>query len=189
MNWLDPIGASLSLICTYYFAQAKRLAWLLGMIAIAVNTILYWQKGIYGYLLLEAVYFGSMIYGWYNWSRKDATGVERPIRSLTLKESLVLGLIVLFSTVILARLLVLAHSDIPYWDASTTVLSLLAQWLLCTKVIQCWFIWFVVDASTGALQFYKGIPFHSAIHWMYLILAVVGFFRWRKMYQAQPLYS
>jgi nicotinamide mononucleotide transporter len=185
MNWLDPIGAGLSLICTYYFTQAKRTAWLIGIAAIILNSILYWQKGIYGYLLLEGIYFFSMIYGWYHWSIAGPK-LARPIRYLTLSQGLLFALLGMSGILIMAFLLQqFTDSNIPYWDATTTVLSLIAQWLLCLKIIHCWLLWFVVDAMVAIVQLYKGIPFHSAIHWLYLIMAVMGYWRWRQLYQKQ----
>jgi len=185
MNWLDFVGASLSLISTYYFTQARRLAWLVSLFAITLNTILYWQKGIYGHLLLEGIYFISMIYGWYQWSG-TRTKDSRPIRYLSFKELgyYVLGAII-GTAAIGHTLSTFTDSTIPYWDASTTVLCLIAQWLLCTKVIHCWILWFVVDAMVALLQFYKGLPFHSAVHWLYLIMAVVGYVKWRKLLASQ----
>lgn len=183
MNWLDFTGACLSLTSTYYFTQAKRLAWLVGLFAIILNTILYWNKGIYGHMLLEATYFISMIYGWFNWSSHSQS--TRGIRSLRLGEGLFYGAISCAAFVSLSQYLI-AYTDstIPYWDAISTVLSLLAQWLLCLKILQCWIIWFVVDAIIAGLQFYKGIPFHSALHWIYLGMAIWGYWRWRLIYVA-----
>jgi nicotinamide mononucleotide transporter len=183
MNWLDPIGAGLSLICTYYFTSAKRVAWILGMCAILLNSILYWQKGIYGSLILESVYFLSMIYGWYQWSLKNNKTSALSIRYLSFKQIAYICVVACMSILLLAKGLALTDSDIPYWDATTTVLSLIAQGLLCLKYIHCWILWFFVDALMASLQLYKGIPFHSAIHWSYLILAVLGYVRWRKIYQ------
>jgi nicotinamide mononucleotide transporter len=182
MNWLDPIGAGMSLVCTYYFTQAKRLAWGLGMVAIAINSVLYWQKGIYGSVMLECIYFLSMIYGWYQWSHHHQKAL-RPIRYLTLKECIFLIIVALFAIILMAKALSFTSSDIPYWDAITTILSLIAQALLCLKIIHCWILWFVVDALMAAMQLYKGIPFHSAIHWSYLVLAVMGYVHWRKIYR------
>lgn len=182
MNWLDPVGAGFSLICTYYFTAAKRLAWLLGMIAITLNVVLYWQKGIYGSLLLEVIYFISMIYGWYQWSC-GSSRQERPIRYLGLKEALSLIPLALLGCALFSfALKTLTDSDIPYMDGIATALSLLAQWLLCLKIIHCWILWFIVDALMACMQLYKGLIFHSAIYWLYLILAVVGYFRWRNIY-------
>ncbi|MFI4938292.1 MAG: nicotinamide riboside transporter PnuC [Candidatus Berkiellales bacterium] len=179
MNWLDFAGAGMSLVCTYYFTQAKRLAWLLGMIAVLLNGLLYWSTGIYGALLLEIVLLFTMIYGWYHWSENKKA---LPIRSLTFNEGIAYGFIVVLTTWIMAQGLMLwTDSEIPYWDATVTTLGLMAQWLLCLKIIHCWILWFIVDALAASLQLYKGIPFHSAMQCLYLILAVVGYLRWRKL--------
>ncbi|MBS0290216.1 MAG: nicotinamide mononucleotide transporter [Proteobacteria bacterium] len=186
MNWLDPLGAGLSLVCTYHFTQAKRSAWLLGMLAIAVNSILYWQKGIYGALLLEGIYFVTMIYGWFQWMSSHTATKVRPIGYLTLKQTIILCFASIASIYIISYLLALAGSDIPYWDAITTTLSLLAQLLLCLKIIHCWILWFFVDALMALMQLYKGLPFHSALYWTYLALAVLGYLRWRQIAQTTP---
>lgn len=186
IHWLDPIGACLALLCTYQFAQAKRFAWILGLITIAINSVLYWQKGIYGHLLLEAIYCASMIYGWFHWSIPKENQKSRPIRYLILSEVLFYTALAIIGIGLLAQGLILyTDSDVPYWDATTTCLSLIAQWLLCRKVIHCWILWFVVDVMMACLQFYKGIPFHSAVHWLYLGMAVLGYYRWLSLYKAQ----
>lgn len=182
MPWLDFTGACLSLICTYYFTQAKRLAWLLGLIAILFNTVLYWQKGIYGHLILETTYFVSMIYGWFKWKSQNKESALM-IRALRLGEGLMYSAIAGVAIFLFSQwLIIYTDSDIPYWDAISTVLSLLAQWLLCLRVLHCWILWFIVDAMIAGLQFYKGIPFHSALHFIYLGMAVWGFWRWRQIY-------
>lgn len=186
MNWLDFVGASLSLISTYYFTQACRKAWLISLLAITLNTILYWQKGVYGHLLLEGIYFISMIYGWYQWSENHTKEDRTLIRYLSLNEMLCYVAMAITGIVLMAQgLIAYTDSTIPYWDASTTILCLIAQWLLCRKVIHCWILWFVVDAMVALLQFYKGMPFHSAVHWLYLIMAVVGYYRWRQLFAFQ----
>jgi len=181
MNWLDPVGAGLSLICTYYFTQARRLAWLIGMVAIALNSILYWQKGIYGSVMLEGVYFLTMIYGLFSWSSSRKTLTHRDIRFLSISQLGKLILLAVVSVIVLSFMLKKSGSDIPYWDALTTTLALIAQGLLCLKYIHCWILWFIVDAMMACMQLYKGIPFHSAIHWMYLLFAVMGYLRWHKI--------
>ncbi|MCS5710018.1 nicotinamide riboside transporter PnuC [Candidatus Berkiella aquae] len=186
MNWLDFTGASLSLLSTYYFTQARRLAWLVGIFAITLNVTLYWQKGIYGHLILEGIYFISMLYGWFQWSAKATSKPSRAIRYLSWKEISYYALLAASGIILMAQTLS-AHTDstIPYWDASTTILSLIAQWLLCIKIIHCWILWFIVDVLVALLQLYKGLPFHSAVHWLYLIMAVVGYYRWRKLFHQQ----
>jgi nicotinamide mononucleotide transporter len=185
MNWLDLFGACLSLTCTYYFTTLKRAAWAIGALAIILNSILYYQKGIYGSLFLEAVYFISMIWGWYEWGKKRNADA-RPVIFLKSRHILFLSVLAVLGIAFVSFLLkAFTDSDVPYLDATITVLSLIAQGLLCIKVIHCWIVWFVVDALVAGLHIYKGIPFHSALHWLYLIFAVVGFCRWYQIYQKQ----
>lgn len=179
MNWLDPMGASLSLACTYYLTAAYRSAWLIGLCAIILNAILYWQKGIYGALFLELIYFVSSIYGWYQWHASQ-NRPTRAIRHLSIKEGVFFISLAMLGTIMIAAFLSQwTDSEVPYWDAAITAMSLIAQWLLCLKVIQCWLVWFVVDAMVASLHLYKGIPFHSIIHWIYLLLALLGYWRWQ----------
>ncbi|MGD9591482.1 MAG: nicotinamide riboside transporter PnuC [Candidatus Berkiella sp.] len=187
MNWLDPIGAGLSLICTYYFAQARSLAWVFGIAAVSINCILYWQKGIYGSVMLESIYFLSMIYGYFSWSSTRKTLTYQDIRFLNLKQMAKLLLISIAGILVFSFILKKSGSDIPYWDATTSTLALIAQALLCLKYIHCWILWFIVDAMMAAMQLYKGIPFHSAVHWMYLLFAVIGYLRWHKIARKHAL--
>lgn len=186
VSWLDPIGACIALLCTYYFTQARRFAWCLGLIAIVINAILYYEKGIYGRVGLEFLYFVSMIYGLYHWGQAKSERTPTVISRLNRREILQYALLATGAIWGLAQLLQnMTNSTIPYWDATTTVLSLMAQWWLCRKIIQSWILWFFVDAMVAILQCYKGIPFHSMVHWMYLGMAVMGYYRWRRLYEEQ----
>ena len=68
-----------------------------------------------------------------------------------------------------------------WWDATTTILSLIGHTLLTLKVIHCWIFWIVSDALKAYLQYQQGIPYHSLLHVMYLSLAVLGYYRWKKI--------
>lgn len=185
MNWLDFIGACLSLTCTYYFTTIERAAWAIGALAIILNSILYYQKGIYGSLFLEGVYFISMIWGWFEWGRKQDTRL-RPVTFLKNNFIVALGIIAVIGICVVSFILkTYTDSNVPYIDATITVLSLIAQFLLCIKVIHCWILWFIVDALVVGLHIYKGIPFHSALHFVYLIFAILGFYRWYQVYRNQ----
>lgn len=187
MNILDFVGAALSLSATYYFTQAKRCAWLIGLCATILNMMLYCQKGIYGHLCLEAIYSISMLYGWFQWQSGKAV-LSRSIRALTWKEGAFYSALAYCGIVFLGKILIhYTDSEIPYWDATSTILSLLAQWMLCLKIIHCWLLWFIVDTLIASLQYYKGIPFHSAAHWIYLSMAILGYWQWKQIWQKQKV--
>lgn len=187
MTLLDPIGASLSLMSTFCFVNAKRVAWVIGMAAIAVNTTLYFYKGLYGQVALEAVYMLSMVYGLYLWSSTHQQDKpELAISHLTIEHGMTLVPLNMIGIVgawwILSSYL---QSTVPFLDALILCMSLSAQWLLCRKVFECWMVWFVVDAIVVWVHAQKGIPFHSGVHFIYLFLAVAGHLRWKRLMATQ----
>lgn len=182
LTLLDPIGAAIALLATYQFTKASFFAWPISLIAITINSYLYWQKGIYGHVGLECIYLMSTLYGWYLWIQRGPQNDHRPIRNMPqigYSCLLIAGpiLFILFSKGLQRYF----NSDIPSWDAATTLLALTAQYMLCRKWIECWVIWFVVDALVVGLHLYKEIPFHAASHALYLGLAVLGYIRWKKI--------
>ncbi|PMB55017.1 nicotinamide riboside transporter PnuC [Coxiella endosymbiont of Rhipicephalus microplus] len=180
LHILDIAGAIFSFFSTVFYVKAYKWAWTLGTIATVINIVLYGLTGIYGDMALTGIYFLSMFYGWYQWTRhkKSETLV---ITNLTVSLALILSVVAFFGTLIMAELLKhFTNSQVPYIDSITTILSLIAQWMICKKMIETWFLWFVVDALYVGLYFYKGIPAHSILWVIYLGMAIAGYLHWWK---------
>ena len=47
--------------------------------------------------------------------------------------------------------------------------------------IEQWFFWIIVDAVCFYLYIVKGIPFKAGLYGLYVIIAVAGYFKWKKM--------
>ncbi len=176
---LDISGAICDFIATVLYAKASIYAWPIGIISIFVNGWLYFKGGLYGDMTIQAVYLVSSLYGWYEWLYGGKEHHELTVSYITFKHAALLTLIGACGFVASVFLLThYTHSQVPYWDAATAVLSLLAQWLMCRKIIETWIVWFVVDAMYVFLYFYKNMPAHSIILFIYLGLAIVGYVRW-----------
>ncbi len=77
------------------------------------------------------------------------------------------------------------NADLPYWDATTTVLALTAQYLIARKILESWCLWIVVDwLSLGVLN-YKGLHGVMSQYAVFLMLATAGLWEWRKSYLEQ----
>ena len=48
------------------------------------------------------------------------------------------------------------------------------------EIHRTWWIWIVVDAELAALYLYKGIPFTAALYALYAVIAVAGYFKWKR---------
>lgn len=182
---LDPMGAGLSLLATYFFTKASIHAWPISILAIVINTFLYFSKGIYGQVGLECFYLLTTLYGWFVWSQKETT---KPLSITNIPKSIfwaslpIIGITIYMLSYMLKTFF---DSNIAMQDATVTICSLTAQLMLCQKWIECWAIWFLVDAMIMVIHWSKGIPFHSAIHGIYLGMAILGYVRWKKQQDTQ----
>lgn len=181
--FFDLAGATLSLLSTYYFIRLNNKAWLVGIAATCLNGWLYWQQGIYADMMLEVVYFLSMGYGWYRWqrTRQNKTNQQREIGYLNLGQStgLMVLIMVVFSSIYFS-LIVFTKSTVAFLDATTTSLSLIAQGLMCHKIIVTWLLWFITDLLYALMYFNKHLPFHTGLMLVYTGMAVTGYVVWAR---------
>lgn len=183
---LDFFGALFSLISTYFFIRLDKRAWSIGSLAILLNISLYFQKGIYADMLLESGYLVTLIWGWRLWSN-DKNKNALDIRSLTPGSGLLAALIFFLLFLIIYTILIrFTDSTVPFLDALTTALSLIAQGLMCYKFIATWVLWFIVDAIYALLYAQKSIPFHSLLMLVYTLMAVFGFYSWSRARNSNP---
>ncbi len=177
---LDPIGSFFSLFATYLFTRASVFAWPVSIGAISINLFLYYDKGIFGHAGLEIIYLITTLYGWWFWRQKKDQTSTPIIRMPQIAKKWLIALVpvaIIVQTMVLKAL----GSNIAVLDASTTILALVAQWMICRKWIECWTLWFVVDAMVVVVHAIKGLPFHSLTHFLYLGFAIRGHLKWHAI--------
>lgn len=197
MNYLDFLGALLSLASTLLYTRENIIAWPVGLLACSINFVLYAKHGIYADAYLEIAYVFITFYGWYQWLYGAKDHASLKIRHIRINEAWLLLSIGIGSSALIG--FYLSHyttSNIPYLDATTTVFSLIGQWLICKKIIETWLVWFVVDGIYVWLYLHKAIPFHSLLMMLYLAIALFGYYRWDKSMRSfstpsstQPVYT
>lgn len=72
-------------------------------------------------------------------------------------------------------------SNVPWLDSFTTALSIVGMWMLARKYVEQWWAWIAVDAVSSGLYIYKGLDFTAGLYALYTIIAIFGYFKWRKM--------
>lgn len=180
---LDVLGSACSMVSTYYFIQQNNKAWIVGALATIINTILYGYKGIYADMSLEIFYFFTMIYGWITWRYKSThhNGTVLRLNQLTTFHwLLILASLGLIYSGVFYILTHYTHSSVAFLDATTTSLSIVAQWLMCYKVILTWVLWFITDILYSLMYLEKQLPFHAMLMIFYTILAVTGYLLWSR---------
>ena len=180
---LQIVGIALGLLYLWLEYKANIWLWVVGMLMPCVHCILYYKSGLYADSAMQAYYIVAGLYGLGVWlaGRKRT---EKPLKIANIPVRLVVPLVLIYTVLHAAIYFVLVRftdSSVPFWDAMTTAMSMVAMWLLSRKYIEQWLVWLVVDAVTVGLYIYKGIPFTAGLYMLYTSLAVVGYLRWRKM--------
>ncbi len=179
MHLLDFLGAAFGIADTVLLIRCSIWAWPVGILAILLNTLLYWHSLLFADMCLQSLYLALYIYGWVYWQHENHQ--QKKIDQLSFKQvSRLLLYAVIFILLIHSLLSQFTPSTTPWFDATTTVLAIVAQWLTCKRVLQNWLLWFVNDTLYSILYAYKQLPFHVAEHLFYLSLAVIGYYAWTK---------
>lgn len=189
MNWnfddsVEIFGAIAGLVFLYLEIKQNRWLWPLGLLTSGLYIYVFFTARLYADMSLQFYYVFISIYGWILWSKGDGESKgEIPIKKITAKLFFVL---IIFSVVIyitIAYILVaFTDASVPYWDAFTTALSIVATWMLARKILEQWLVWIVVNAVSLGLYIYKGLYPTSILFLFYTSMAIVGYWQWRKSY-------
>jgi nicotinamide mononucleotide transporter len=74
---------------------------------------------------------------------------------------------------------------LPYWDSTTTAISLVAQGLLSRRKIENWLLWIGVDVAYVSMYWLRHLYLTSALYAVFLGLAAYGYWQWRQEYRRQ----
>ncbi len=188
INWLDLTTALLGLAYILLEYKASIWMWAVGAVMQLLGIVLYYQKGLYADCGMEFYYLAMTAYGYWRWTHKtssdaaQASAEEAPITHIPARLAVRWGALFLALWAVIWYLL--AHftdSTVPVADAFTTALSLVGIWALAHKYVEQWFIWIAVDVVTCWLYFAKDIPFKATLYALYIIIAIFGYRRWRRM--------
>ena len=200
-HWLDMLTTALGLTYILLEYRASIWMWAVGFAMQSLGIVLYYQKGLYADCGMEFYYLAMTVYGWWNWKasplpspkgegetpQKEKTPITSWLsRPHSLREGLRVGLLTLVAWGILYFwLATCTDSRVPLADSFTTSLSFVGIWALARKYLEQWLIWIVVDVVTCGLYFYKDIPFKASLYALYVIIAIAGYRKWRRMMMSE----
>jgi nicotinamide mononucleotide transporter len=187
MNWItdnivEIIGTISGLIFLYLEIKQNKWLWPVGLLTSVMYIYVFFVAKLYADMSLQFYYVFISIYGWILWSRgKKQEEKELPVIRLHLNLSLKLVAASIGIYALIAYILVnFTDGSVPYWDAFTTALSIVATWMLARKILEQWLVWIVVNSVSLGLYIYKDLNFTAVLFFFYTTMAVVGYLQWKK---------
>jgi len=172
---------------------AKGNIWnyIFGIVYNAIYVYISWKSKLYADSAIYLLYYLPMQFvGWYNWKKnRDQESGAVNVVHLTRRTALILlaaaaVLIPLFAWIL--GLPAIGDSQ-PWLDATTTVISILAMYMMVKAIAEQWYIWIVLDAVQvvkWTVATVNGEP-HAALMLVmfafFLANAVYGLIQWNRL--------
>ena len=184
-TWLELAAVAIALLMVGCNIREIHWGWPLAAISSVMYFALFWRNRIYGDATLQVFFAVVALWGWVQWLRGvrpdgSALRVARLSRrglALTVAACAVLWPAVGFF------LKAYTDTDVPWWDAFPTAVSLVGQFLLGRKYIENWLAWIVVNTVSVGLFAYKGLWLTVALYAVFIALSVVGWRAWSSRMQ------
>ncbi|MCK0130217.1 nicotinamide riboside transporter PnuC [Flavobacteriaceae bacterium F08102] len=171
-------------ILSVWYAKKEHI-WVYptGLIATIITVYLLYKAGYFGDMMMNFYYSVMSIYGWYNWSRKKDDKILVPISRTNLREKII-GFILFLVTMIVTYTVYKSNGQLletaNYIDIFTSGVFFTAMWFMANKKIENWTLWIFADFITVPLYGYRGLGILSLQYLIFTILAIQGYFAWKK---------
>jgi len=183
----ELVAVATGIVYVILIMRRNRLGWLAGAVSSLIYVWLAATARLPMQSALQAYYVVMAAYGWWSWTRNQQEEGGR-IHSWPWVRHAVALLAVVIASAASARLLAEeTRAAWPLLDSLTTMVSLLATWMVARSILQNWLYWIGADAVMIFLFQQQGHPFTALLFMFYLIVAILGFRKWRQLYRAQTI--
>lgn len=190
-SWAALISSVTGIICVVLVAKGRTSNYLWGVVNAALYGYAAYSWKLYGDFTLNIFYFLPMqFYGWYIWTKPGFKANASNVKVILMsnKSRIIWALLSAVAIIIYGTILKNAGGNTPYWDATSTVFSVVAMILMARRMTEQWILWIVVDVVTvymwANIVFNEGGMMNMGILIMWCawtINALYGFYNWIKM--------
>jgi len=179
MSWTEALGFATGAVSVWLYVRQNVWAWPTGIANSAFWLVLFWGSRLYLDAGLQIVYIGLGVWGWYWWLRGGERGGRLHLSRTPRAEAWLLVGIGILATLGLWWAMVAVDDALPLPDAATTVVSLIAQYMLTRKLLANWWCWIAVDVAYVIMYASQHLYLTAALQPLFLAMCVVGLRQWR----------
>lgn len=181
MFWIEPLAALLGVLSVWLMTKQKPLAWPVGLLMVLLYVLVFYEARLYSEMLLQLIYALLQGYGWWRWLRGGLA--QKPLAVSVLPagrlwRDLSVGLLI---TLVLGALMSrYTDANLPWLDAALTGFSLVGQYWMANKRLQCWPLWLVLDLVYVGMFLAVGLQLTAALYLVFTGLAAYGWWQWSR---------
>ena len=184
---LEIIAVFFGFLSVWFSKNNNILVFPTGMINTSIFVYLLLKWSLLGDMIINAYYFIMSIYGWYFWI-KGTNNTVSPISKVSNKDIRIVVLLFISSSVFVS--LVYTFFDkwetiVSYIDILTTAIFFAAMWLMAKRKVESWIFWIVGNIISVPLYLHKGLAFTSIQYFIFTVIAIAGYIKWKELYNKQ----
>jgi len=181
LNVLEFLGLVTGLLTVWLLIKENILTWPVGIIYVLISFVIFYQTKLYADFALHIVFLFLNIYGWVFWvkGRKNESE-DLPVTKAGVKSVIIVTVLSIMGIFVVAEILKTTDAAVPYWDSTTTSLSIGAMWLQARKKIESWYFWILVDVLATGIYINREIYFYAILYGAYIFMAFSGLIAWKN---------
>ena len=182
MSSLEWVAVILTVLAVWLTARQKMLCWPVGLLSAALYAWIFRHSLLFSDMILQICFFALQLYGWWAWLQNPLpeTG-QRPV----VRASGQAILLAIFGggmvSLLWGRFVLSVRPDasLPYHDATVLIFSLIFQYWMTRKILECWIGWVLVNILQVWIYSVKDLHPTAALYALLTGLAVKRWYDWR----------
>ena len=170
---LEFIAATTSLIGVYLGTTGKRITWPWWILSSSLYGVFFYQVDLFASAMLQLVFIGAAIYGWFGWAPTGAVP-----GTISTRNRIAIAIGTLVSVAALSPVLANIGAAATWTDAFILIASLVAQLLMIYEKYETWVLWLIINVVATAQYLSLGYWFTAILYAVFAIVAILGWKRW-----------
>lgn len=184
---LEVAGFAFTALCVWLLVKQNIWNWPTAIASAAISAVLFFRAKLYADMGLQFLFIVMALYGWWHWLHPDdrAPGEVKICRMGAAAIATMTAATAFAALAISALLQRFTDSNTPWPDASSSALSLSAQFMQSRKWIANWWLWIAADTIYIGLYIYKGLFLYALLYACLMAMCFSGLAEWRRELEAQ----
>ncbi|HEY9658027.1 MAG TPA: nicotinamide riboside transporter PnuC [Allocoleopsis sp.] len=171
----------------WLLARNNPIGWWIGLVGTALYGFVFYQAKLYAEVGLQGFYFITSLQAIYIWLRGGQNHTEKPVGHVSRKWVILTAVVAIASIFALRSFLIAIRGAAPFWDALTTIMSLVAHLYLMGRFVESWYLWITVDVIYVPLYASRHLYLTSILYAIFGLMALSGLRNFQRIDREQQL--
>lgn len=180
ISLIETLGFVTGAATVWLTVKQKIWCWPIGIANNIFFIILFLEAKLYADMGLQVIYIVLSLLGWYWWLKGGENKSILQVSRISQVHAAILFCVTILATCGMTIYLSSINDAAPFLDALTTVLSLVAQYLLTRKFIENWYVWMTADIIYIGLYLSRDLFLTGILYMIFFAMCVAGVKEWKE---------